>query len=111
MIRRPPRSTLFPYTTLFRSELTGQRVGLEFDEEREDQYGRLLAYVYVGGEMFNEVLLEGGYAQAYPYEPNTRYEGHFAAAQEEARAAGLGIWGLPHAQQCELADKIGRAHV
>src|SRR3712207_6889480 len=25
MIRRPPRSTLFPYTTLFRSEL-GQRV-------------------------------------------------------------------------------------
>src|ERR1035438_4033762 len=25
MIRRPPRSTLFPYTTLFRSELAGQR--------------------------------------------------------------------------------------
>src|SRR5256885_7621688 len=25
MIRRPPRSTLFPYTTLFRSELTHRR--------------------------------------------------------------------------------------
>src|SRR5687767_15245632 len=25
MIRRPPRSTLFPYTTLFRSRLVGQR--------------------------------------------------------------------------------------
>src|SRR2546430_13509407 len=25
MIRRPPRSTLFPYTTLFRSRPTGQR--------------------------------------------------------------------------------------
>src|SRR3712207_8790774 len=24
MIRRPPRSTLFPYTTLFRSELSGE---------------------------------------------------------------------------------------
>src|SRR3712207_8501923 len=24
MIRRPPRSTLFPYTTLFRSDLAGQ---------------------------------------------------------------------------------------
>src|SRR5438552_10115726 len=23
MLRRPPRSTLFPYTTLFRSEMTG----------------------------------------------------------------------------------------
>src|SRR2546430_6781658 len=26
MIRRPPRSTLFPYTTLFRSQSRGQRV-------------------------------------------------------------------------------------
>src|SRR2546425_2658278 len=26
MIRRPPRSTLFPYTTLFRSHLTGDKV-------------------------------------------------------------------------------------
>src|SRR3712207_6945157 len=26
MIRRPPRSTLFPYTTLFRSEHCGRRV-------------------------------------------------------------------------------------
>src|SRR3712207_6922627 len=24
MIRRPPRSTLFPYTTLFRSQVTGE---------------------------------------------------------------------------------------
>src|SRR3712207_7451474 len=32
MIRRPPRSTLFPYTTLFRSlqvQLAGERVGGE----------------------------------------------------------------------------------
>src|SRR3712207_8631194 len=27
MIRRPPRSTLFPYTTLFRSAGPGRRVG------------------------------------------------------------------------------------
>src|SRR2546428_4656903 len=27
MIRRPPRSTLFPYTTLFRSGLVERRVG------------------------------------------------------------------------------------
>src|SRR3712207_8102482 len=26
MIRRPPRSTLFPYTTLFRSQAVGRRV-------------------------------------------------------------------------------------
>src|SRR2546430_11545858 len=28
MIRRPPRSTLFPYTTLFRSGLLGRPLGL-----------------------------------------------------------------------------------
>ena len=55
--------------------------------------------------MFNEVLVDEGYAQAYPYEPNTKYEDRFAVAQEEARAAGVGIWGLPLAQQCRLADR------
>ncbi len=86
-------------------ELTGRSVGLEFDAEREDQYGRLLAYVYLGGEMFNELLVEEGLAQAYPYDPNTRYEGRFAAAQEGARVAEIGIWGLSLDQQCLLADR------
>src|SRR3712207_7938877 len=27
MIRRPPRSTLFPYTTLFRSQMAGMLIG------------------------------------------------------------------------------------
>src|SRR2546427_4130914 len=31
MIRRPPRSTLFPYTTLFRSHLPFQRFGVEVE--------------------------------------------------------------------------------
>src|SRR5947207_10811499 len=30
MLRRPPRSTLFPYTTLFRSEVWSLPLGLEF---------------------------------------------------------------------------------
>src|SRR5258708_29619154 len=30
MIRRPPRSTLFPYTTLFRSRSQGKDLGLVF---------------------------------------------------------------------------------
>src|SRR3712207_8401538 len=48
MIRRPPRSTLFPYTTLFRSQhlagarLAGQAVVLEHraDAARADGVGR-----------------------------------------------------------------------
>src|SRR5690606_41823768 len=33
MIRRPPRSTLFPYTTLFRSDLVVLRSGGEVDAQ------------------------------------------------------------------------------
>src|SRR3712207_6861956 len=41
MIRRPPRSTLFPYTTLFRSRCAGGASGdgLDVDEYR-GQYAR-----------------------------------------------------------------------
>src|SRR2546430_3874863 len=34
MIRRPPRSTLFPYTTLFRSIPDAQRVSRQLDRDR-----------------------------------------------------------------------------
>ena len=36
MIRRPPRSTLFPYTTLFRSE------GQEEQEQEEDIFNLII---------------------------------------------------------------------
>src|SRR3712207_9075611 len=36
MIRRPPRSTLFPYTTLFRSRLEAGHDLLARDEQRRD---------------------------------------------------------------------------
>src|SRR3712207_7596797 len=36
MIRRPPRSTLFPYTTLFRSALVGRSVQLDHGAVERD---------------------------------------------------------------------------
>src|SRR2546422_8292793 len=45
MIRRPPRSTLFPYTTLFRSRAAAAAVGVAVDLVREsviDQHTALL---------------------------------------------------------------------
>src|SRR5258708_26353029 len=41
MIRRPPRSTLFPYTTLFRSaDFAGMmRTGNETPEEEKERFG------------------------------------------------------------------------
>src|SRR5260370_29407746 len=39
MIRRPPRSTLFPYTTLFRSKLLLETDKVDADS-KDDSYGR-----------------------------------------------------------------------
>lgn len=75
------------------SELNGQRVRLEFDVEHIDRYGRTLAYVWLGGEMFNETLVREGYAFVTTYPPNVKYEDVFLEAQREARAHGRGVWG------------------
>ena len=86
--------------------LAGQRVALEFDVETVDQYGRLLAYVYLpDGSMFNETLVRQGYAQVATFPPNVRYTDRFLAAQEQARLEGAGLWGLPPGQLCQLADR------
>src|SRR5256885_7205432 len=45
MIRRPPRSTLFPYTTLFRSKLPASERNRGFSIMKRD------ATVYVRGKM------------------------------------------------------------
>src|SRR5256885_9431317 len=41
MIRRPPRSTLFPYTTLFRSDLVAAQVGVPTEKDRAAAVGRV----------------------------------------------------------------------
>src|SRR3712207_8679935 len=37
MIRRPPRSTLFPYTTLFRSEVGGADGGVQAEDDPDQE--------------------------------------------------------------------------
>jgi micrococcal nuclease len=73
------------------SQLEGERVALEFDMEKVDQYGRLLAYLWLtDGRMFNEALLREGYAQMATFSPNVKYVERFREAQREAREANRG---------------------
>jgi len=69
---------------------------IEFDVgERMDKYGRLLAYVYVGGLSVQETLLKEGLARvAYVYPPNTRYLTEFERVAEKAKKAKIGIWSI-----------------
>jgi micrococcal nuclease len=73
----------------------GRTVRLEMDVESRDQYGRLLAYVWVGTVMINEELLRLGLATIYTVPPNVKYVETLWAAQDEAEAAQSGFWGEP----------------
>lgn len=66
--------------------LTDKDVQIELDVSERDKYGRLLCYLYIDGKMFNEILLEQGYARvAYVFAPNTKYVDQFRAIQDKAR--------------------------
>jgi endonuclease YncB( thermonuclease family) len=83
-----------PEATAFtRKFLAGGTAELSFDRERVDQYGRFLAYVWVGDRLLNEDLIRYGLGR---FEPQFRYsyemKRRFEKAQREAQAAGVGIW-------------------
>jgi micrococcal nuclease len=73
--------------------LEGERVRLEFDVEHRDQFGRTLAYVWVGNRLFNEKLVRDGYANVSTFPPNVKYVDRFRAAQRNARSHDRGLWG------------------
>ncbi len=83
-----------PEATQFTRQFIGHgEVRLQFDRERIDKYGRLLAYVWVGKRMLNEELIRAGLARAEPqYHYSKAMKDRFLAAQMEARAARRGIW-------------------
>ena len=76
-----------------KSQLLGRRVTLELDAEQRDKYGRLLAYVLVGGHRFNDELLEHGYARFLVIPPNGSHARVMLREELAARAAARGLWG------------------
>ena len=89
---KDPESFAEAATEVNRELTEGKTVRLEFDAQRLDRYGRLLAYVYVDGKMVNEALLERGMAQQMTVPPNVKYADHFREVAREARLAERGLW-------------------
>lgn len=89
-----------------KSLLLDKKVWIEYDVEKEDQYGRTLAYVWLdevnyehdGNEyhdkevMINELLLKHGYAHVAVYKPNEKYKDRFYEIENEAKQNRVGIW-------------------
>ena len=72
--------------------LESKSVMVEFDVQERDKYGRLLAYVYIDGRMYNKTLLKEGLAKVATYPPNVKYVEDFTALQKEARENKEGLW-------------------
>jgi len=71
----------------------GRRVRLEFDVEKEDKYGRLLAYVYLpDGTFLNAKIIEEGYATPLTIPPNVKYAQLFLNLYRQARENKRGLW-------------------
>jgi micrococcal nuclease len=70
-----------------------KKVRLEFDIEKYDQYGRLLAYVFLDdGTFVNNAMISEGYAYCLPKPPNIKYEKLFLKSQRKAMISNKGIW-------------------
>jgi micrococcal nuclease len=71
----------------------GKRVRLEFDVERKDRYGRLLAYAYLeDGTFVNAEIVRQGYASLMTYPPNVKYADLFLKLYQQARENKRGLW-------------------
>jgi micrococcal nuclease len=76
----------------------GTPVRLERDVEARDDYGRLLAYVYLPagdggtGVFVNLEIVRQGYASLLTFPPNVAHVDEFVEAARAAEEADLGLW-------------------
>ncbi len=68
-------------------------VRLVRDETDYDEEGYLLRHVYLENQLMSIVLAEAGLASVRSDEENTQFDDQIAAAERQARAESLGIWG------------------
>lgn len=88
-----PEASAFAKATLKR----GVVVKLVRDVEPRDRFQRLLVYLYLAdGTLFNQLLIDHGFAQTLSIEPNTAFATQFANHESSARSRRVGLW-----QSCE----------
>jgi micrococcal nuclease len=72
--------------------IDGKEARFEFERQKRDRYGRLLAYVYLlDGTFFNAEIIKQGYGFAYTRFP-FKYMEEFRRYQREARENRRGLW-------------------
>lgn len=79
---------------LFNASLVDRKkIRLGFDRERNDQYERLLAYIFLKDDTFvNVEILSNGYAYLLYHRPNIKHNAVMLRSQRTAMSAKKGIW-------------------
>lgn len=73
--------------------LENKNVYLEYDEEKYDQYDRILAYVYLEDKSsFEEIMISEGLAKVVKYEPNVKHVQEYYKLQDKARENKVGFY-------------------
>ncbi|MGB5159424.1 thermonuclease family protein [Desulfobacterium sp. N47] len=105
-----------------------KKVRLEFDAEKNDRYGRALAYVFLpDGTFVNNEIINKGFAYCLPSPPNLKYEQLLLKSQQNAMSFKKGIWQnweesnseyiankrskRFHYKKCGFANKISKINV
>ncbi len=100
-----------------------KKVRLEFDKEKKDKDGNILAYVFVKKTFVNAELIKLGYAKAHITPPNDKYKKMFLDLEKNAKQSEKGLWQetkkdtethyignkrsyIFHRPSCESVDKI-----
>ncbi len=72
--------------------IDGKEARFEFEKQKRDRYGRLLAYVYLSdGTFLNAEIIKQGYGFAYTKFP-FKYMRDFRRYEREAREKRKGLW-------------------
>ena len=71
-------------------------IEIMFDNGNEkDTYDRFLVYVFVDGELIQDILVREGLARvAYVHEPSTTYLQQLEQSQAHAKQQKIGIWSI-----------------
>lgn len=96
--------------------ILGKEVRLEKDVSEVDRYGRLLRYIWAPlrqdfeGQadqiIVNDQLVRLGFAKAYPYPPDVKYQDQLVQAEDEAKANSRGLWSA-----CKKEPKPGLEYI
>ena len=92
-----------PNAKQFNTDLVeGKTVELTYDVEREDMFGRTLAWVTVNGQDVNRLIIERGFGCVLYIPPNgADRRAELEALEDAARAANRGLWGAcPSPRPC-----------